>query len=356
MSTNEFKYDTLVFVGRFQPFHNGHKEVVQTALSLSKKVIILIGSSNVARSMRNPFTFDERRRMILTSIYKYADAYSDINPRLIIKPLGDYTYNDTLWVQSVQQIVKECNPGERVGLIGCDKDHSSFYLKLFPNWGSENVEFVNPISATMLRTLYWTYGTGSHWVDDSPRPQSQLKKFVPPEVFEFLVEFYSSDEYKYLNREISFIEKYKESVKKYPRFEQTVDAVVIQSGHVLLVRRRSEPGKGMWALPGGFVNPEEKLEEAMLRELREETGIKVPLPVLKGNIVCADTFDDPHRSARARIITRAFLIKLPDATELPKVKGSSDADKATWVPLADLEPTQLFEDHFFIIQKLVGEM
>ena len=55
------KYDYLVFIGRFQPFHNGHKRVIDHALELSKKVIVLVGSVDQPRCTRNPFTFQERK-------------------------------------------------------------------------------------------------------------------------------------------------------------------------------------------------------------------------------------------------------------------------------------------------------
>ena len=62
------KLDTIVFIGRFQPFHNGHLEVIRTALSKAKKVLVLVGSSNQPRTPKNPFTFEERRNMIYRSV------------------------------------------------------------------------------------------------------------------------------------------------------------------------------------------------------------------------------------------------------------------------------------------------
>jgi bifunctional NMN adenylyltransferase/nudix hydrolase len=133
----------------------------------------------------------------------------------------------------------------------------------------------------------------------------------------------------------------------------TVDAVVVQSGHILLVKRGDMPGKGLWALPGGFLNQDEKMLDGAIRELKEETKIKVPVPVLKGSIKESKTFDAPNRSSRGRTITQAFLIDL-GVGELPKVKGSDDAEKAFWVPFNKVKQEKMFEDHFHIIDNFIN--
>ena len=136
-----------------------------------------------------------------------------------------------------------------------------------------------------------------------------------------------------------------------------MDAIVIQSGHVLLVKRRASPGKGLYALPGGFLDPDETLKSGMIRELREETKLKVPEPVLLGNIRNHEVYDYPTRSLRGRTITHAFLIELP-CGPLPKVKGSSDAEKAVWIPLNIFYSMQgkMFEDHWAIVESMIGHL
>ena len=122
-----------------------------------------------------------------------------------------------------------------------------------------------------------------------------------------------------------------------------------------MVKRRAEPGKGLWALPGGFldVNNDKSMVSCAIRELKEETGIKVPVPVLIGSIKENKVFDAINRSARGRTITHAFYIQLPDG-ELPKVKGQDDAEKASWIHIAHLDSSEVFEDHYEIIQTFVG--
>lgn len=134
----------------------------------------------------------------------------------------------------------------------------------------------------------------------------------------------------------------------------TADPVTFCLGHVLLIQRAKAPGKGLWALPGGFVNASDpSIEDAMLRELKEETNIKVPVPVLRGSIKSSKVFDHKDRSARGRTITHAYNIVLNDKT-LPKIRAADDAADAKWVPFNEIQSHWLFEDHYDIIQHFLG--
>jgi bifunctional NMN adenylyltransferase/nudix hydrolase len=237
----------------------------------------------------------------------------------------------------------------RIALIGHSKDASSFYLKLFPQWDSVEVPNFQGLSATPIRERYFVRNRGGEPIEDIIG-----HNVIPDAVARWLGTFSNSSPFFDLIDEFEHIAAYKQQFAglPYPPIFQTVDAVVIQSGHILLIQRRAAPGRNLWALPGGFLNANERIEDAVYRELREETRIKVPEPVLRGCTLMNRRFDDPHRSARGRTITDAFLIKLPDATELPKVKGSDDAKRAKWWPLADVRRDMLFEDHYAVISAL----
>ena len=118
---------------------------------------------------------------------------------------------------------------------------------------------------------------------------------VSNSTIEFLQKFAETEEYQQIIRELEFIEKYKSQYSSfpYPPTFVTVDAIVVQSGHVLMIRRRAEPGKGLLALPGGFLDAlsDKSLENAMIRELREETCLKVPDKVIRGHIENVKVFD-----------------------------------------------------------------
>ncbi|WP_011400658.1 bifunctional nicotinamide-nucleotide adenylyltransferase/Nudix hydroxylase [Hahella chejuensis] len=353
-----FEYDFLVFIGRFQPFHRGHLAVIEQGLRKARQMIVLCGSAHQPRSTRNPWSVSEREDMVRSALSK-AD-----NQRVHIAPLMDIVYNDEIWVRNVQSTVQGLvtahhgmpHKSAKVGLIGHSKDHSSFYLKLFPQWGSVEVENVDGISATPVREAIFGVNQtdrrgGMHYLESSDADLA-----LPAAVREKLAKFCLSEDYEEIKYEHDFIAKYKRawSAAPYAPTFVTVDAVVVQSGHVLLVERKARPGKGLLALPGGFVDQNEKLLDACLRELREETRLKVPAPVLRGSIKAQQVFDDPHRSARGRTITHAFHIELEPSSELPKVKGGDDARQAMWVPLAELDPGKLYEDHYFIIQEMTG--
>ncbi len=121
-------------------------------------------------------------------------------------------------------------------------------------------------------------------------------------------------------------------------------------GHVLLVRRGGYPGKGLWALPGGFLEPRERLLQGALRELAEETQLGVLAPTLVEALVGVAVFDHPDRSQRGRTITHAHYFDLK-TRQLPAVTAADDAALAQWVPVASLPAMeeQFFEDHFHIL-------
>ena len=348
-------FELAVFICRAQPLHLGHCSVISTALDYADKVCILIGSSFTPRSYRNPWLFEERKEMILNTFKNERD-------RIIILPLEDSTYNDAQWVQNVQHLVSEViinQFGEhsrypRITLIGHSKDNSSYYLKLFPQWASINVPgYVNEnfvLSATNIREWYFSR--------DSEHFLQTEAQHLPPAVSEFLVKFKKTTQYKDILEEYAFVQEYKRSWESapYSPIFVTSDALVIQSGHILLVKRKARPGKGLWALPGGFLKADERIEDGVLRELREETKIKVPLPVLKGSIVYTKVFDHPHRSSRGRTITHAYLINLTPDTSLPQVKGSDDAEKAKWIPLSEVRREMMFEDHYDIILNMTAQL
>nr|WP_321485697.1 NUDIX hydrolase [uncultured Draconibacterium sp.] len=129
---------------------------------------------------------------------------------------------------------------------------------------------------------------------------------------------------------------------KYPRAALTVDAIVfVKSGKetsVLLIERGREPFKNRWALPGGFIEMDETLEQACIRELEEETGLQIEKMQQFG------AYDAINRDPRHRTISVVYSVELK---EQKPVKGSDDAAQAKWFSLEDLP--ELAFDHAEIL-------
>jgi 8-oxo-dGTP diphosphatase len=114
-----------------------------------------------------------------------------------------------------------------------------------------------------------------------------------------------------------------------------------KSNELLLIKRKNEPFKGLWALPGGFIEMEEDLEDAAKRELAEETGIIVQ------SLLQIGAFGKPGRDPRGRSISIVFAGKFPP--DSPPPKGADDAQEAAFFKSEQLP--QLAFDHDLIIQK-----
>ena len=381
---SNYKYDYLIFIGRFQPFHYGHASIILEGLKKAQHVIVLVGSADSARTWRNPFTYEERAKVIhewyemegIKKVFEWGEKSGvriegdacggTVNGRLMILPLNDYTYQDNEWMTIVQTTVDSAIRGKertwrdyppKVGLIGHSKDHTSYYLSIFPQW-KDHVD-VPPFtdrhywSATDIRSAYFSNYK-------SIKPDNPYGNPIPRATEKFLEDFKTRTAYHDLKNEHEYVVQYKKDHEfiNAPGHEagiQCVDGVIVQAGHILLVERDKMPGKGLWALPGGHVDPSETIKQAVLREVWEETRLKVPVKVLERNVKKFWVFDDPNRSARGRVYSNCFYIQLdPDPNGLPKVKGRSDAKRAWWEPLGNLPPEKFFEDHYHIIKKMTG--
>jgi len=135
------------------------------------------------------------------------------------------------------------------------------------------------------------------------------------------------------------------------------DAVVECAGHFLLGQRGKAPGRNCWALPGGMKNNNETFKQCSLRELNEETGLKVPRKVLLGSIRKEMRFDDPSRSfGIPRVTVAQYIVVEPNHDgSLPHVKGNDDLKQAIWSPSEEaMNDYVLYDDHKDIITALTG--
>src|SRR5262249_17837677 len=148
------------------------------------------------------------------------------------------------------------------------------------------------LGATDVRKLYFGIEepeNGIDWAD-----------LVPVEVAEVMKEFRQTPDFEDIKDEYQYTEDYKKRTRfvgfDYDPTFVTTDAVVVARGHVLIVRRGHQPGKGQLALPGGFLTKGSRLRENCVKELKEETRINVDANLLRRAIKDHEVFDDPDRS------------------------------------------------------------
>ncbi|ENX43915.1 hypothetical protein F886_03274 [Acinetobacter sp. NIPH 542] len=176
-----YKFDYLVFIGRFQPFHLAHMQTIEIALQQSHYVVLALGSAQMERNIKNPFLAIEREQMILSNFSL------EEQKRIRFVHVVD-VYNDEKWVKQVKSLVNSViEPNSKVGLIGHFKDESSYYLRLFPEWIMVELDSLkDSISATPMREAYY-------------RGEIQTE-FFPVGTIRFLDEFKNTEVYAELQR------------------------------------------------------------------------------------------------------------------------------------------------------------
>lgn len=333
-------FDLLVFIGRFQPFHNEHKRVIDIALKEAKNVLVLIGSCDGPRTPKNPFTYAERSDMILSEYAPGTPLYTNW--------LYDYPLDDDMWAEQVREKIKYvaldiANNGGfrlhgtdslRIGIIGAKKDDSSYYLDMFPEFEVALVDLQHMIHATDIRLNYFR--------SESPKLVAHM---LPDSTLSFMAEFPTY--YNYLCDWQKAIDCHKDMWKDspFPVKDVTVDVVVRYRDRVLLVRRRFHPGKLLWALPGGHLEVGERIINGAIRECWEETGLVLNAK----DCLEVKVFDQVDRSTLGRVITHAHYFDLSYLPEEPKVVASDDAMDVDWIEMGLIYPGALFDDHFHII-------
>lgn len=333
-------FDAAVLIGRFQPFHNGHAALLAKALETAPRVIVLLGSAFAARNAKNPFSWEERAAMIGCTLNEADRA------RVNFLPMRDY-YDDARWAAAAAELI-EGNLGKkaRIALLGYLKDASSQYLNRFPDWEFVGMPRQGDIDATALRRI-WFEG------EDTKVVTALLAPLLPPAILQYMQGWAALPIFANLRTEHLAIEENRKIWGNGPFI--TVDAVVKASDQILLIKRGRAPGKGLWAIPGGFLDGRERVLQGAIRELREETGFGLLDATLEEALVGTAVFDHPDRSLRGRTITHAHFFDLKHARP-PEVAGADDAADAKWVPVTNLGEMEgeFFEDHFNILNHFLN--
>lgn len=342
-------YDLLVYIGRFQPFHNGHKSVIDHAFIKANNVLVLIGSSGCARTPKNPWTYEERSDIILASYPEGTNLYTDA--------IRDQPYDDNAWAAEVREAIKftaldVANPDGfrnngtadlKIGIIGARKDESSYYLDMFPNYDLVELTIDTHINATDIREELFRDFT----LQLDNLPWSTVDVITNSELgfIDYMSDWQAEID---TNTELW-------SSSPYPVKQVTVDAVVRYNDQILLVERGKHPGKGLLALPGGHLNVGERTLAGALRELLEETGLQLTKDDLllsgKPKLFIAD---HPGRSTMGHTVSHCFYFDISWMGKRPDVVGADDAVSAGWINIPELDESVMFDDHYHIIKELLN--
>lgn len=296
-----------VFIGRLQPMHEGHELIIQTMIDNTDKQLVLIGSANQSNTLKNPWSYAERR-----------DNVKQKFPNVSVEPLNDYLYNDFKWLDQTQYIIRMYSEDHDVCLYGHTKP-DNLYLSWFQSYEYIEVDPVSTISGTQIRTEL--------------AENNQL-----PEL--------AQEDYNYFKNE-------KQMFANYP-FPETLtfccsDALVITDDEqVLLIKRKTAPGRNKWAMPGGFKNANETFDQCADRELLEETGLFINSKTHKTQL-----FDSVRRDSGG--ILRVTYCKMFVVDEPMQPVANDDAIDAQWFPLSTvLNDLDMFHDHRDIISSMTN--
>lgn len=284
---------TGLFIGRFQPLHIGHVAVIEKALSELDSLIVGIGSAEKHHTAENPYTCEERKAMIESSV----KGISCIVP---IPDINDYSS----WVKHVKKLAGEFD----VVYSGNEIVNKLFEEK---GYAIERVSEIGYISSSAIRDMMVR---GGDW-----------EKFVPKPTADII-------------QKINGEERVRALYKQYLNPIPAVDMIIKYNNGIVLVKRRD----GKYALPGGFMEFGESAESAAIRETKEETGLDLKLEKLLG------VYSDPKRDPRTHIISITFV-----GSGSGELKAGSDAKETMNVPIEDALEMELTFDHKKILEDYI---
>jgi nicotinamide-nucleotide adenylyltransferase len=289
-----------LFIGRFQPLHKGHVEVMKTIAETLDKLVIAIGSSNKSNTQENPFTADEREMMIKLSL-------NVKNYELVkIPDFDDYPK----WVNYVIQN----SPHFDVVFSG-----NAVVKKLFEEKGYsvQNIPVSAYVSASQIRQMIFDNADYKHYL-----PEGTLQILKEMKGVEKIKKIYNKAIYKNPPTAVDVVMEYYN-----PDFKG-----------IILIKRGNEPFKGKWALPGGFQEEGHSFEYTAKKEMREETNLEIEI------LHNLTPRSQPNRDPRCHVNSIPFVAKASG-----ELKAGDDAAETGIFKLDNL-PDLAF-DHAEIIKE-----
>ncbi|AXH70917.1 nicotinamide-nucleotide adenylyltransferase [Vibrio phage BONAISHI] len=358
------KTKLAVVIMRAQQPTDAHFYLIRKALSVAEDVLVVLGSTNRSLSTVNPFYYHQRVSLIKAGLKGLEHA------RVQFKGSKDYVWLDDEWEGAVERTVMNhlyhimpvaksmSDAHKHVVLVAHKKDKSTAdYVEMFPKFKKNYVApyLVSAGNGTDDRILLNATDERRKFFVDGDVDSL----YTPESVKQALRDFMDSnrEQYEYVQRRYAQIATAK---KPYAGLQWgikfiTADPLVVCKGHVLLGKRAAGYGEGQWCIPGGYVEQDELIDDAMTRELYEETSIDIPDPAMKNAHKGTRKFEYVGRDERGDFTTFCGLFVLHPSADgrLPKVKPQrEEITEVRWVPFADLEglAKHMFLDHYFIIE------
>lgn len=338
------KFDATVFIGRFQPIHIGHLKTIQYALSISKKLILIVGSHKSAPSGRQPWSTDERIHMMELALSPAE------RKKISFVAIRDRLYTEIVWNQNIlQEVYRVLNPKNTkdaedfsIALVGHDKDATSYYLKNFPHWKFIDTGNYDNLNSTDFRKSYFL----------SQKPNYSC---IPKKTKVWLEKFRQTKSFQNIKSEMRWIKKEKSLALDTLVFES--HCLVLCGNYILLTKRKSQPGRNLFSLPGGTLNENEEKKHGAHRYLKEQTNIQLAKEKLDYFFTLEEDFNYPQRNPIYRSRTRVFFYQMHFAP-CPNIHPGGEAKEVHWIMLDNLPllENQFYSDHYQILQILLGRI
>ena len=326
-----------VLIDDFAIFHDGYLDLIEEAIKSTDKLLVFIKASESSLDIKHPFTAEEREVMICSALL---DKYPDATVHVFYMP--DMVYEPCRWSYYIKELIEDNTQADSsIVIFDCNND------KELKRLGYPIVNFKLPVDTQSILERIYESKTFSF---------PFFRDFIPESVIDNIISFLTEERREILLKEFEFVKKYRTSwaTAPYPPIFVTVDSMVVSEGGILVIRRGGDPGKGKIALPGGFLNQDEFIKDACIRELIEETSINLSVDDLSKSICDSGVFDYPFRSTRGRTITHAFVFKFD---KRPQVFPADDAASLEWMSFEDIDANirEFYEDHYQIITCLLNK-
>lgn len=334
--------DLGVLLDDFQPLQNGHHRALKTMAGECRHILILVLGANRPTTVLTPFTVAQRIDMI--------DRLADHDGQnYAVAAIPDTPWDDAAWTGEIVRAIEA-----HLDSLGMTRD-ADIGLACFRGRGLIARQPAIPDTWTWI-----DLGTAPLEIDtaavraDYLRGGTDYRTRCPDPVGTILDWAYDRPAYRSLHKDARAVDQLQARYGNGPF--HAADAVLIHRNSVLTVARGNRPNRNARAFPGGLIEKGETALEAALRELSEEVLFEgsftnAEIPALSPSAVLES--DRPTRDPRGHWTTIAHLLRLPDASEPPSVKARSDAARARFMPISEVQPQRFWSDHGFLLPQLL---